>query len=148
MPRWGIQIAALGCREAQPQHLGISSAFENFTTSPLSNLLRLVLRTQARSAGLSLERIRSSLSGMSATLTVNLDADVLRLAEQEAKARHTTLPEVVAQQLRVMARNWQESNAGKTPVTDALRGAVKLPSDCDERAALTDELQKKHGVQG
>jgi len=55
---------------------------------------------------------------------------------------------VVARQLRVMARNWQESRAGKTPATDALRGAVKLPPDFDERAALTEELQKKHGVQG
>ena len=85
---------------------------------------------------------------MSATLTVNLDADVLQLAEQEARSRHTTLPEVVAHQLRVMARNWQESKAGKTPVTDALRGAVKLPSNFDDRAVLTEELQKKHGVQG
>jgi predicted transcriptional regulator len=85
---------------------------------------------------------------MNATFTVNLDADVLQLAEQEARSRHTTLPEVVAQQLRVMARNWQDSRAGKTPVTDALRGAVKLPLDFDARAALTEELQKKHGVQG
>lgn len=85
---------------------------------------------------------------MSATLTIHLDSDVLQLAEQEAKARHTTLPEVVAQQLRVMARNWQESEAGKTPVTDALRGVVKLPPNFDDRVALTEELQKKHGVQG
>ncbi len=85
---------------------------------------------------------------MSATLTIHLDSDVLQSAEQEARARHTTLPEVVAQQLRVMARNWQESRAGRTPVTDALRGAVKLPSDFDERAALTEELQRKHGLPG
>ena len=84
---------------------------------------------------------------MSATLTINLDSDVLQSAEQEAKARHTTLSEVVAQQLRVMARNWQDSRAGKTPVTDSLRGAVKLPLDFDQRTALTEELQKKHGVQ-
>jgi hypothetical protein len=85
---------------------------------------------------------------MSATLTVNLDADVLQLAEQEARARHTTLPEVVARQLSVMARNWQDTRAGKTPATDALRGAVKLPPDFDEQRVLTEELQKKHGVQG
>ena len=83
---------------------------------------------------------------MSATLTINLDSDVLQSAEQEAKARHTTLPEVVAQQLRVTARNWQESKEGKTPVTDSLRGAVKLPPDFDERATLTEESRKKHGV--
>ena len=87
-------------------------------------------------------------SGMSATLTVNLDSEILQLAEQEARARHTTLSEVVARQLRVMARNWQESRAGRTPATDALRGAVKVPPDFDERAALTEELQKQHGVQG
>lgn len=81
-------------------------------------------------------------------MTIQLDSDVLQNAEQEAKARHTTLPEVVAQQLRVMARNWQTSRAGQTPVTDALRGAVTLPPDFDASAALTEELQKKHGRQG
>jgi hypothetical protein len=85
---------------------------------------------------------------MSTTLTISLDSEILKLAEQEAQARHTTLPEVVARQLRVMARNWQDSRTGKTPVTDALRGAVKVPPAFDERAALTEELQKKHGVQG
>ena len=83
---------------------------------------------------------------MSTTLTVSLDAELLQFAEQEAKARQTTLPEVVAQQLRVMASNWQDSRAGKTPVTDALRGAVKLPPDFNERTMLTEELQKKHGA--
>ena len=85
---------------------------------------------------------------MSATLTINLDAGLLQSAEQEARARHTTLPEVVTHQLRVMARNWQDSRAGQTPLTDALRGAVQLPPDFDNRAALTEELQKKHGVRG
>ncbi len=85
---------------------------------------------------------------MSATLTINLDADIVRLAEQEAEARHTTLSEVVARQLRVMAQNWQDSRAGRTPVTDSLRGVVKLPPDFDEAVALTEELQNKHGAQG
>jgi hypothetical protein len=85
---------------------------------------------------------------MSATLTLNLEFDVLRLAEREAQARHTTVPEVVAHQLRVMARNWEDTHAGRTPLTDALRGGVKLPADFDERAALTEELQKKHGRRG
>jgi len=84
---------------------------------------------------------------MGATLTVNLDPEILQLAEQEAQARHTTLPEVVARQMRVMARNWQESRGGKTPITDVLRGAVRLPPDFDGRAVLTEELQKKHGRQ-
>ena len=85
---------------------------------------------------------------MSATLTVNLDAEILRLAEQEAHARHTTIAEVVVHQLGVMARNWQDSRTGRTPVTDALRGSVTLPCDFDERAVLTEELEKKHGVRG
>jgi hypothetical protein len=83
---------------------------------------------------------------MSVTLTIKLDSDVLQLAEQEAQARHTTLSEVVGDQLRVMARNWRDSQAGKTPLTDALRGTVKLPDDFDERAVLTDELRKRNGV--
>jgi hypothetical protein len=99
-------------------------------------------------AGLSHGGNHGSFSGMSATLTINLNADVFQSAELEAKARHTTLPEVVAHQLRVMARNWQDSRAGRTPITDALRGAVKLPPDFDERVAVTEELQKQHGAQG
>jgi hypothetical protein len=91
---------------------------------------------------------RGRFFGMSATLTVTLDSEILQLAEQQARARHTTLPEVVGRQVRVMARNWQDSRAGKTPVTDALRGAVELPPDFDERTALIEELQKKHGVRG
>jgi len=83
---------------------------------------------------------------MSATLTLNLESDVLQLAEEEARARHTTVAEVVSQQLRVMARNWRDSRAGKTAITDSLRGAVRLPPDFDERAALTEELLKRHGT--
>jgi hypothetical protein len=85
---------------------------------------------------------------MSSTLTVNLDNEVLALAEQEAHARRTTLREVVKHQLNVMARNWKDSQAGKTPLTDNLRGAIKLPPDFDEQKVLTEELQKKHGHRG
>jgi len=59
---------------------------------------------------------------MSFNLTVNLDNEVLVLAEQEAQARHTTLTEVVRHQLNVMARNWKDSHAGKTPITDNCAG--------------------------
>ena len=85
---------------------------------------------------------------MSTTLTIQMDSEILQLAEQEAQARDTTLSAVVTQQLRLMARNRQESLAGRTPVTDALRGAVKLPANFDERAVLAEELQKKHGGRG
>jgi hypothetical protein len=85
---------------------------------------------------------------MSATLTIHLDAADLQLADQEARARHTTLEEVVTRQLRAMAGNRRDSLAGKTPVTDSLRGAVKLPPDFDERAELTKELEREHGLQG
>ena len=85
---------------------------------------------------------------MSVTLTVQLESEVLAHAEQEAQARHTTLPALVTHQLRVLARNWQDSRAGKTPITDALRGAIKLPPDFDERETIAVELQTKNGVQG
>ena len=82
---------------------------------------------------------------MNATLTINLDAEVLELAEQEAKFRHTTLPEMLGNQLRMMASNWKDSQQGKTPITDELRGAIKLPANFDEKVLLTEELQKKYG---
>jgi hypothetical protein len=59
---------------------------------------------------------------VSTTLTVSLDSETLRLAEQEARARHTTLPEVVVGQLSVMARNWQDTrNATRLPRLFGLR---------------------------
>ena len=85
---------------------------------------------------------------MSSTLTVDLDNEVLALAEQEARARHTTVVEVISHQLEVMAKNWRDSHAGKTPVTDNLRGSVKLSSDFDVKKTLAEELQKKHGHRG
>jgi len=85
---------------------------------------------------------------MSSTLTVNLDNEVLALAEQEAKARRTTLAEVVRHQLHVMARNWRDSQAGNTPITDELRGTIKLPPNFDMQKTLAEELQKKHGHRG
>jgi len=55
---------------------------------------------------------------------------------------------VVAHQLRIMARNWLDSREGKTPLTDALHGALQLPQGFDRRTIVAEELQKKHGVQG
>jgi hypothetical protein len=113
-----------------------------------TGLLRHAGPPHFRKPGLSHQPKRGSILSMSVTLTVDLDSEILQVAEQEARAHHTTLPEVVAHQLRLMARNWQDSRAAKTPVTDALRGAVKLSADFDERAALTEELQETHGVHG
>lgn len=82
---------------------------------------------------------------MSTTFTIDLDPQVLQHAEQEARRRHTTVADIVGRQLHIMALNWQDSQARKTPLTDALRGAVPRPSEFDERAALTAELARKHG---
>jgi hypothetical protein len=93
------------------------------------HVCRIDMLSGNRPRVVALPKNRGSVSGMSATLTINLDSDGLQLAEQEARAPHTTLPEVVAQQLRVMACNWEESKVGRKPVTDSLRGAVKLRPD-------------------
>ena len=82
---------------------------------------------------------------MSTTVTVDLDSETLALAEQEALTHNTTVSALIGQQLTVMAHNWRDSQAGKTPLTDALRGAVKLPADFHVPSFLTEELGKKHG---
>lgn len=86
------------------------------------------------------------IDSMTATLTLTLDPRVLEFAEQEAQRRHTTVADLVARQVQVMASNWQESQSGRTPITDALRGTVSLPSVFDERTALIEELSRKHGA--
>lgn len=82
---------------------------------------------------------------MNATLTVQLDAEVLQFAEQEARAHQVTVPEVVRRQLTVMAENWRDSQAGRTPLTDTLRGSLILPPDADTSAMVGDGLRKKYG---
>ena len=82
---------------------------------------------------------------MNATLTVEMDAEVLQRAEREARAHSMTLPQAVAHQLTVMAQNWADSHAGKTPLTDELRGTLVLPANAGYRDVLVDELSKKHG---
>jgi|GEM_PF-866782 len=79
---------------------------------------------------------------------IDVDLEVLRRAEREAEARHTTLQRIVTELVRVMARNWQGSRAGRTPITDSLRGAVKLPGNFREREVLIEELLKKWGLGG
>ncbi len=82
---------------------------------------------------------------MNATLTVQLDAEVLQFAEQEARAHRVTLPEVVRRQLTVMAENWRDSHAGRTPLTDALRSSLVLPPEADTREVVGEGLRKKYG---
>ena len=82
---------------------------------------------------------------MNATLTVQLDAEVLQFAEQEARAHRVTLPDVVRRQLTVMAENWHASQTGRTPLTDALRGSLTLPPDTNTRAVVGEGLRQKYG---
>ena len=82
---------------------------------------------------------------MPATLTVQLDAEVLQFAEQEARAHQMTLPEIVQRQLSVMAQNWRASQVGQTPVTDELRGSFRLPPETNYRELIVEKLRKKYG---
>ncbi len=65
---------------------------------------------------------------MSATLTVNLDSEILQLAEQEARARHTTLPEVVARQLRVWLAIGRRAGRARHRPRMHCAAAAKLPT--------------------
>ena len=82
---------------------------------------------------------------MNRTLTIQLDAELLESAEQEARAHRTTLPEVVKRYLKIMAENWRGSRAGKTPITDELRGVLHLPADADPKEIVAEELRRKYG---
>ena len=68
---------------------------------------------------------------MSTTVTLQLDAEVMQQAEREARARKTTVSEVVTQQLKIMAQNWTESQASRTPITDELHGSLRAPGEAD-----------------
>lgn len=82
---------------------------------------------------------------MNATLTVQLDAEVLQSAEQEARAHRMTLPEMVRRQLTIMADNWRDSQAGRTPLTDELRGSFVLPAASVPQEMVSEGLRQKYG---
>lgn len=82
---------------------------------------------------------------MNATLTVQLDAEVLQSAEQEARAHRMTLPEMVRRQLTIMADNWRDSQAGRTPLTDELRGSFVLPTASVPQEMVSEGLRQKYG---
>jgi hypothetical protein len=84
---------------------------------------------------------------MNATLTVDVEREVLEQAAREAQAHNTSLPQAVERLLRVMAENWRLSAQGSTPVTDSLRGCLPLASDADYRGIVAEELDKKYGSQ-
>jgi len=73
---------------------------------------------------------------MNASFTIQLDAELLESAEQEARAHQTTLSEAVKRYLKVMAENWQATRAGRTPITDELRGVLHLPEDANSRSII------------
>lgn len=82
---------------------------------------------------------------MNATLHLDLDPQILREAEMEARSRNTTLARIIARQLGIMSLNWKESQRGKTPLTDFLRGSVSLQADFDLKTTLENELSSKYG---
>jgi len=82
---------------------------------------------------------------MNATLTVDVETEVLEQAAREAQAHNSSLPQAVERLLRVMAANWRLSTQGRTPVTDSLRGCAPLASDVDYRGIVAEELGKKYG---
>ena len=81
---------------------------------------------------------------MNATLHLDLDPQILREAEMEARSRNTTLARIIARQLGIMSLNWKESQCGKTPLTDFLRGSVSLQADFDLKTTLENELSSKY----
>ena len=82
---------------------------------------------------------------MSATFSLDVDPEVLRLAEEAAGARQISLSKMISEYLETVADNRRDSSAGKSPVTDSLRGSVKLPENFDQREAVEEALGQKYG---
>lgn len=80
---------------------------------------------------------------MNATLSLEVPAEVLRRAEEEARRHRTTVSELVARQLEVLALNWETSVAGKSPITDSLRGVVSLPPGLEVKDVVIEERLRK-----
>ena len=80
-----------------------------------------------------------------ASITLDVDGDLLNRANEAAAARHTTVSEMVEQFLRALAMPPLRSEE-ITPSLRKLSGILPPMSDAERQQTLEEEISRKHGA--
>jgi hypothetical protein len=80
---------------------------------------------------------------MDTKLTLKLNQDVIGKAKRYAKAKETSLSDLVENYLQKLTED-KKSNKTITPLVKSLSGVIKLPEDYNDKKDYTDYLTKKY----
>ena len=81
-------------------------------------------------------------------LTLTAPAEVIALAEEQARMTHTSISAMFVNFILAKAKKskTRQSRRNVGPLTQSLTGIVKLPKDFDEKEFMSDLLTEKYGL--
>jgi len=82
---------------------------------------------------------------MNTKLTLTVQKSVIKKAKQFAKSEGRSLSSIIENYLKAITANKDFEEIKDTPITDSLRGSVKVPEgfDFDYKKAILEERSKK-----
>lgn len=80
---------------------------------------------------------------MDTKLTLKLNEDIIQKAKEYAKARKTSLSDLIENYLQKLTTN-KKNNKTITPLVKSLSGVINLPQDYNNKKDYTDYLTNKY----
>jgi len=80
---------------------------------------------------------------MDTKLTLKLNGDIIEKAKEYAKAKKTSLSDLIENYLQKLT-NDKKSNKAITPLVKSLSGVISLPKDYTDKKDYTDYLTNKY----
>ncbi|MDP3567383.1 DUF6364 family protein [Sediminibacterium sp.] len=80
---------------------------------------------------------------MDTKLTLKLNEDIIEKAKEYAKAKKTSLSDLIENYLQKLTSD-NKSNKSITPLVKSLSGIINLPKDYNDKKDYTDYLTNKY----
>ena len=80
---------------------------------------------------------------MDTKLTLKLNEDIIEKAKEYAKAKKTSLSDLIENYLQKLTSD-KKANMKITPLVKSLSGVISLPKDYDDKKDYTDYLTNKY----
>ena len=81
---------------------------------------------------------------MNTKLTLTIEQSLIEKAKVYAKSSGRSLSDIVENYFKVLVKKNDALKSESTPITDALRGSIRVPKDFDYKEELTKALIEKH----
>lgn len=76
------------------------------------------------------------------TITIELDAELRELAEQEAQLFGTTVPEAIRRRIAILVKSRRATRTGESSITYNFQGAIYLSDNANLSQLLVEELRR------